>query len=131
MRVFVDTNVFIASLTDEPGRGEEATSFLNEPHEFVTSILNLMELRTVLAKKKNVEQDRVETIIGDIRATIAIYQPDEEDLLSAYDRQRETLLYPLDCVFLSMTEFVEATPVSFDKELLANGAIAPGNVARP
>lgn len=40
MRVFVDTNVFIASLADEPGRGAEATAFLNESHEFVTSILN-------------------------------------------------------------------------------------------
>lgn len=99
MRVFVDTNVFIASLTDEPERGEEATAFLNEPTEFVTSIRNLVELRTVLAKKKNVERERVESIIVDIRNTIAICQPDEEDLLGAYDRQLETLLYPLDCVF--------------------------------
>lgn len=128
MRVFVDTNVFIASLTDEPGRGEEATAFLNEPHEFVTSILNLMELRTVLAKKKNVKQGRVEAIIRDIRDTIAIYQPDEEDVLAAYDRQRATLLYPLDCVYLSMAEFVEATPVTFDKELIDNGAVSPDDV---
>ena len=129
MRVFVDTNVFIASITDEPKRGEEATDFLNEPYEFVTSVLNLMELRTVLAKKKNVDQPLVETIIDDIRGTIAIYQPDEEDVLGAYDRQKETLLYPLDCLFLSMAGFVEATPVSFDRELLANGAIEPADVA--
>lgn len=83
MRVFVDTNVFIASLTDEPERGDEATEFLNEPYEFVTSVLNLMELRTVLTKKKSTEQEMVEAIIGDIRDTIAIYQPDEEDILSA------------------------------------------------
>ena len=129
MRVFVDTNVFIASLTVEPERGEEATEFLNEPHEFVTSLLNLMELRTVLAKKKKVQQDRVDTIIEDIRETIAIYQPDEENLLSAYDRQQETLLYPLDRVFLSMTDFVEATPISFDRELLENSAIVPADAA--
>ena len=128
MRVFVDTNVFIASLTEEPERGKEATDFLNEPHEFVTSIPNLMELRTALAKKKNLEQDRVETIIDDIRGTIAIYQPDEEDVLSAYDQQRKTLLYPLDCLLLSMAEFAEATPVSFDRELLTNGATAPAEL---
>lgn len=128
MRVFVDTNVFVASLIAEPRRGEEATDFLNEPNEFVTSVLNLMELRTVLAKKKGVEQVRVEDVIADIEETIAIYQPDEEDVLDAYDRQRETLLYPLDCLFLSMAEFAEATPVSFDRELLANGASVPGEV---
>jgi len=29
MKAFVDTNVFVASLTDEPGRGDVATEFLN------------------------------------------------------------------------------------------------------
>ena len=57
MTPFVDTNVFVASLTDEPGRGEEATEFLDGDHDFYTSILNLMELRTVLTKKKQVKQD--------------------------------------------------------------------------
>jgi len=128
MRVFVDTHVSIASLTDEPGRGEEATAFLNEPHEFVTSILNLMELRTVLAKKKEIEQERVEAIIQDIRDTIAIYQPDGEDILAAYERQRSTLLYQLDCVYLSMAEFAEATPVTFDNELIDDGAVPSDDV---
>jgi len=30
MQILVDTNVFIASLTDEPGRGEIATQLLNK-----------------------------------------------------------------------------------------------------
>jgi len=34
MKVFVDTNVFIASITDEPGRGDVATELLNENHDF-------------------------------------------------------------------------------------------------
>ncbi|WP_436900284.1 type II toxin-antitoxin system VapC family toxin [Halovenus halobia] len=51
-KVFVDTNVFVASLTDEPSRGETATELLNQEHEFCTSILNLIELRSVLTKKK-------------------------------------------------------------------------------
>ena len=51
MKVFVDTNVFIASITEEPARGEMATELLNENHEFYTSILNLMEIRSVLTKR--------------------------------------------------------------------------------
>ncbi len=54
MKVFVDTSVFIASITDEPGRGDLATELLNESHDFCTSILNLMEIRSVLTKKKRV-----------------------------------------------------------------------------
>jgi predicted nucleic acid-binding protein len=40
MKVFVDTNVFIASLTDEPGRGDTATRLLNQDHDFCTSIFD-------------------------------------------------------------------------------------------
>ena len=39
MKVFVDTNVFIASITDEPGRGDVATELLNENHDF-SAVLN-------------------------------------------------------------------------------------------
>jgi len=52
MRVFVDSNVFVASLTNEPSRGDVATKFLNRDFEFCTSILNLMEIRSVMTKKK-------------------------------------------------------------------------------
>jgi predicted nucleic acid-binding protein len=62
MKLFLDTNVIIASLTDEPERGETATELLNADHEFHTSLINIMELRTVLAKKKRIETDRVEEI---------------------------------------------------------------------
>ncbi|GAB6878245.1 hypothetical protein JCM17823_05190 [Halorubrum gandharaense] len=66
MKVFVDTNVFVASLTDEPGRGDVATELLNGSYEFCTSILNLMEIRSVLTKKKRVEQERVEEVLTDV-----------------------------------------------------------------
>lgn len=49
-KVFLDTNILIAALTDEPERGEMATELLNEDIDFYTSLLNLMELRTVLSK---------------------------------------------------------------------------------
>jgi uncharacterized protein with PIN domain len=79
MKIFVDTNVFIASLTDEPGRGEIATQLLNANHEFCTSILNLMEMRSVMTKKKRVEQDRVETVLSDIYSSVDIYAPEISD----------------------------------------------------
>ena len=65
MKVLVDTNVFVASLTDEPARGDVATELLNQNHDFCTSILNLMEIRSVLTKKKRVEQERVEDVLSD------------------------------------------------------------------
>jgi len=71
MRLFLDTNVFVASLTDEPGRGEFATRLLDrtDEYELHTSLLNLMELRTVLTKKKETDlvaaNDAIDEIIYD------------------------------------------------------------------
>ena len=84
MKVFVDTNVFVASLTDEPGRGDVATELLNESHEFCTSILNLMEIRSVLTKKKRVEQERVEEVLTDVYGNVDIYAPEISDQIAAY-----------------------------------------------
>ncbi|MEF8821542.1 MAG: type II toxin-antitoxin system VapC family toxin [Halovenus sp.] len=55
MRLFVDTNIFVANLVDEPGRSQAATDLLDSDHDLHTSLLNLMELRTVLVKKKQHE----------------------------------------------------------------------------
>ena len=84
MKVFVDTNVFVASLTNEPSRGKTATYLLNQDYEFCTSILNLMELRSVMTKKKHVEQDRVEETLADIYTTVDIYAPEISDQIEAY-----------------------------------------------
>ena len=125
MKFFLDTNVFIASLTDEPGRGEIATRLLNEDHEFCTSILNLMEIRSVMTKKKRVEQDRVEAVLSDIYSSVDIYAPEISDQITAYELQRDTLLYTMDCVLLALANDVDATLVTFDGELLDHGGIAP------
>jgi predicted nucleic acid-binding protein len=125
MKVPVDTNVFIASITDEPGRGAVATELLNGSHDLRTSIPNLMEVRSVLRKKKRVEQERVEEVLTDIYGRLDIYTPEISDQITAYSLQQDTLLYALDCVLLALAEDVDATLVTFDGELLENGAVPP------
>lgn len=76
MRLFLDTNVFVATVTDEPGTGEAATAVLDGDHEFLTSTLNLVELRAVLTKKERLEQSRAERIQREITADVAVVVPD-------------------------------------------------------
>nr|WP_239647674.1 PIN domain-containing protein [Natrinema altunense] len=52
MRLFVDTNIFVAATLNESERGDIATEFLDIDRELSTTMFNLMEFRTVLAKKK-------------------------------------------------------------------------------
>ena len=125
MKLFVDSNVFIASLTDEPDRGQTATALLDSDHELCTSILNLMEIRSVLMKKKRIEQDAVESVLADIYNRVDIYAPEISDQITAYGLQKETVLYTLDCLLLALSNDVDATMVSFDADLCQHGAVSP------
>jgi len=42
MKVFIDSNIFVAVLTEEEERFSEAKKLLNSDHRIVTSMLNLM-----------------------------------------------------------------------------------------
>lgn len=60
MSVFVDTNVLVAAVTADTDWSKKAVRVLNEVGDLHTSILNVMELRSVLAKKKLLDAGAVE-----------------------------------------------------------------------
>lgn len=128
MTLFVDTNILIAATVGEPERGEVARDLLDADHEFATTLLNVMEYRTVLTKKKKFEQERVEELIDGLFDRMDVYGPETGDLLEAYAIQRETLLYTMDTVILATAKEVGGPLVTFDGELLDNGAISPEEV---
>lgn len=125
MRIFVDTNVLIAAVTDEEKNGEIASRLLNSDAEFLTSLLNLMELRTVLTKKERMEQGRAEQIQEEITSGVDVVVHDTSDMVDANLIQQETLLYPLDALILAAADAQDATVASFDAELLDSGAVHP------
>jgi predicted nucleic acid-binding protein len=84
---------------------------------------------TVLTKKKGVEQDRVKDVLADISENVELFAPEISDQVTAYRRQRDTLLYTLNCVLLALAEDVGSTLVTFDAELLDHGAVAPSTVS--
>ena len=127
-RYFLDTNVLVASMTDEPDRGDQATAALNLDGEYRTGLLNLMELRTVLTKKKGLEQSRVESAIGEIESRLEVIYHEPSDIAAANELQTETLLYPMDCLLLAVARDQNATLVTFDAELLDAGASSPRDV---
>jgi predicted nucleic acid-binding protein len=86
-----------------------------------------MELRSVMTKKKQIEQDRVEAVLNDIVENVDVYAPEISDQMTAYQRQRELLLYTMDCVLLALADDVDATLVTFDGELLDHGGVAPSD----
>jgi len=127
-RLFLDTNVFIASITKEKERVEVAKELLNSDYEFYTSLLNLLELRTVLAKKKRLEQSQVEKAIEQISEEVEIFVHETSDVLATNKLQQETLRYPMDCLILAAARDADAELVTFDREMLDNGATSPSEI---
>ena len=129
MRLFVDTNVFVAAVADDDAEATAtATSLLNADHEFVTSVLNLMELRTVVTKKRRLDRERAAAIEAEIRSDVTVYVPDETTLIAADRLQEETLLYPMDATILACARDRDATLASFDAELIDAGATDPADL---
>jgi len=50
--VLLDTNVLVAAVTRDTGRSEEAIELLDQVDDPLVSVLSLMELRSVLSRKK-------------------------------------------------------------------------------
>ncbi|WP_435197133.1 type II toxin-antitoxin system VapC family toxin [Natronomonas sp. EA1] len=93
MRLFLDTNLFVAVLTDESAHATDSRRVLNSEHDLFTSVLNLMELRTVLTKKKLFERVAVEEAQQRIVNRTTVTVPDAQDVLAGSKRQDETMLF--------------------------------------
>jgi predicted nucleic acid-binding protein len=129
MTLLLDTNVLVAAVTRDTERSDIATELLNDATDVHVSVLNLMELRSVLSKKKKqFERDRVRQIENRITSRTTVTFPDASDMMAANRLQRETLLYPMDALVLAAADAIDATLVSFDKELTEHGAELPQNL---
>jgi predicted nucleic acid-binding protein len=115
-------------VTTDTDRSQEAIRVLNEADDGYTAIVNLMELRSVLGKKKAFERDRIERIEDRIARKTTVVFPDASDILAANTLQQETLLYPMDAIVLAAARSVDCPLVSFDGELLAHDAVEPADL---
>jgi predicted nucleic acid-binding protein len=128
MKRLLDTNVLVAAVTQDTERSEDAIELLNEADDTYVSVLSLMELRSVLTKKKQFERDRIDKIENRITSRTTVTFPDASDMIAANRLQSETLLYPMDALILSAADAIDATLVSFDSELVEHGAVHPDEV---
>ena len=118
MKLLLDTNILVAAVTQDTERSEDAVELLNQTAESYVSVLSLMELRSVLTKKKLFERGRIEQIENRITSRTTVTFPDASDMMAANRLQSETLLYPMDALVLTAADAVGATLVTFDSELL-------------
>jgi len=129
MTLLLDTNVLVAAVTRDTEHSDIAVDLLNKTDETYVSLLNLMELRTVLSKKKGFERDKIDRIESRITSRTTVLFPDASELMAANRLQSDTLLYPMDALILAVAEANDATLVSFDAELVDHGATLPSEIS--
>ena len=86
MKLLLDTNILVAAVTRDTDRSETAVELLNETDEVYVSVLSLMELRSVLSKKKQFERNRIEQIENRITSRTTVTFPDASDMMAANQR---------------------------------------------
>ena len=125
MRLFLDSNIFIAIVTDDTDRSDVARTLLNTDREFYSSIYSLMEIRNVLATKYRYNRSEIEQIEQTVRAYAEPVSQGSILLQQADDIQRETYVTAMDALMLASAEHIDGTLVTFDTELHRHGALPP------
>jgi predicted nucleic acid-binding protein len=83
------------------------------------SLINLLEIRFVLRRKKSFDENRIKSDITGILKVLKVAIPDEVNLLKANNLQTDNLLSPFDAMLISVATALEgAVLVSRDKNLL-------------
>jgi len=126
----IDTDVLINWLTEEidPNTNKE---LWKRPHQIIKliedkkikgfiSIINLLEVRFVLRRKKDFTEEKIKRDIAKILEILEVIIPDEVDLLRANELQTENPFGPSDALLVSVgLNLKEVILVTRDKNLLA------------
>ncbi len=122
----VDSNVFLNVLI-YGDRFNDAREFLNKNSgEIETTMVNLMEIFSILTRKYKWTKDNAIKAIRVIEGDCRILIPNEYDFIRAYELQKKYVLTANDALILSMARKENAVLITYDRELLKyNGTILP------
>jgi predicted nucleic acid-binding protein len=118
MRYLVDTDVFLHDILHTE-RAEEAKSFLDEHSEEIsTTILNLMEISSVLSRKYKWKKESISKVLDALKVSVEILIPTEYDMLETFNLSKERYHTPVDALMLSISKGKNSTLITFDSGIL-------------
>jgi predicted nucleic acid-binding protein len=139
---YLDTDVLLNWLCEE-ANGRTGAKLWKAPLEIIkasenkniagcTSLLNLIEIRFVLRRKKKWTEKEIETTISKIHSIIAVIIPNTDDIISAYSLQGECNLDPFDAIYLAISKEKcdklitrDATFINLANEIKPDFALTP------
>ena len=128
MSLFIDSNVFIAIVTDDTDRSDIARRLLNADRTFYSSIYSIMEVRNVLATKYQFTREEIEAVEQRIRIYAEPVSHSSILVQKADEIQEQTYVTAMDAIMLASATQIDGTLVSFDTELHRYGAVPPEDI---
>lgn len=125
MKIYIDSDIFISLIENSAGAAASQALLNLNDHDLGTGLLNLLEIRTVLTKKKKHRQKEVETILQWLRDHLDFVIDDVPPLPDVNERQIDTLLYPMDCLICETADVHESLLSTYDRELIHHGCVHP------
>lgn len=127
IKVFFDADVLLNWLVKE-AESSTGTELWKSPFRIIqaieedkveayTSVITIMEVRYVLRRKKEVDEEDLDEMINDLRSNFSLILPDNMDIAQANNFQAEMPLDPFDSVYLALIDQLNVDNVlTRDKE---------------
>lgn len=129
IRVFLDTDVILNWLCKEVTR--EGINLWRAPYKILkkteegyintfTTLVNLMEVRFVLRRKKKWAEGKIEEVIREIRQinNFELIIPDDTDLMTGFNLQSVYMLDPFDAMYFGVIDKVSTFLISRDRDFI-------------
>ncbi len=85
-----------------------------------TSIINIMEIRTVLSKKRKWKKESIFEREKELKESLDILIPTWTDYIKADRFHKKTFLYPMDCLIMTLAANNNSLLITRDSELLSH-----------
>ncbi len=129
IKTFLDTDVILNWLCKETTK--EGETLWEAPYEILkkaekeeivlyTTLINIMEIRFVLRRKKRWTKLEIEEVIRDLGEidNFGIIIPEETDLITGFNFQASHMLDPFDAIYLSVVDKISGFLVSRDRDFI-------------
>ncbi|MFP4185702.1 MAG: type II toxin-antitoxin system VapC family toxin [Thermoplasmata archaeon] len=121
-KFLVDSDVFVNSVL-KTEKQEVCVKFLDgKEAPICTTILNLMELSSVLSRKYDWNKSEIHEVVDTIEKGMDVVIPSEAEILEGYELVMKDFFTTVDAILLSISKNQNLRLVTFDGELMTRGS---------
>lgn len=129
-KCLVDSDVVLNAIL-ETEKQDICVEFLDQKeNEINSTILNIMEISSVLSRKYQWEGEDIREVINTVEKGMDVLIPSESEILEGYELVFYNFYSPVDAILLTLSKNQDQVLITYDKELLKRG-VTHTDVKRP